>query len=244
MDVDPNEKLALTPPAPTAQSMPNLAASNHLMPPAPATQSTPEPLTLDHPTVVDTATLQAGGTIVALYGIEGLKGVMAEGLQRFLAAHGAHVTCQSLDQSQPSSDFVCLQPDGTDVAEVALVNGAARAKTDAPKVYLDQEAAAQSARRGIWGAVKHSPVPNPHRDAFVHPGPSAVGFHPGGFPAARLDAEVAAWTAVANSTTAAPFEAYLRQFPNGVFAGIAAAKIEDLNRHAGPNPRSTSSSHH
>ena len=122
-----------------------------------------EPLSLDHPTVVDTATFELGGTTVALYGVEGVKGEMAEGLQGFLTAHGNRMTCQA----QSSADFVCLQPDGTDVAEVALVNGAARAKPDAPAPYRDQEAAAQTARRGIWAnlppppaAVKHPTVPN------------------------------------------------------------------------------------
>jgi endonuclease YncB( thermonuclease family) len=122
-----------------------------------------EPLSLDHPTVVDTATFESGGTTVALYGVEGVKGEMADGLQGFLTAHGNRMTCQV----QASADFVCLQPDGTDVAEVALVNGAARAKPDAPAPYRDQEAAAQAARRGIWAnlppppaTVKHPTVPN------------------------------------------------------------------------------------
>jgi endonuclease YncB( thermonuclease family) len=122
-----------------------------------------EPVSLDHPTVVDTATFVSGATTVALYGVEGVKGEMAEGLQGFLTAHGNRVTCQA----QSSADFVCLQPDGTDVAEVALVNGAARAKPDAPAPYRDQEAAAQTARRGIWAnlppppaTVKHPTVPN------------------------------------------------------------------------------------
>jgi TPR repeat protein len=39
----------------------------------------------------------------------------------------------------------------------------------------------------------------------------------------------AAWAAVANSTTAAPFEAFLAQFPNSVFANIARAKISELS---------------
>ncbi|MGD0107573.1 MAG: hypothetical protein ABSC06_26565 [Rhodopila sp.] len=196
MDVDPNAKLALAPPVPS-------------------TQSVPEPVFLNHPTVVDTATLRAGGTTVALYGIEGEKGDMAEGLQGFLAAHGDRVTCQP--QQHPDSGFVCLQPDGTDVAEVVLINGAARTKPDAPSVYRDQESAAETARRGIWespvkGAivqqdkmkptsydaveasagrpVKHPTVPDTHPGqtspavagavamAFIHPGPSALGFHP------------------------------------------------------------------
>lgn len=118
----------------------------------------PEPVSLDHPTVVDTATFQAGETVVALYGIEGVKGEMAEGLEGFLTSHGNHMTCQA----QSSSDFVCLQSDGTDVAEVALVNGAARTKPDAPAPYRDQEAAAQSARRGIWADLPPPPATIKH----------------------------------------------------------------------------------
>jgi endonuclease YncB( thermonuclease family) len=118
-----------------------------------------EPLSLEHPTVVDTATFESGGTVVALFGIEGVKGEMADGMQGFLSAHGNRVTCQA----QSSADFVCLQPDGTDVAEVALINGAARAKPDAPGPYRDQEAAAQGARRGIWANLPPPPV------AITHP---------------------------------------------------------------------------
>jgi len=125
--------------------------------PAPATEAPPakqpEPINIDHPTVIDTADLKAGNTIVSLFGIEGLQGEAAQGLQGFLA-NESHLTCQA----QTSAGFVCLLPDGTDVAEVALVNGAARAKDDAPDPYRDQEAAAQAARRGIWANLPPPPV--------------------------------------------------------------------------------------
>ena len=113
--------------------------------------------------MVDTATFEFGGTTIALYGVEGVKGEMAEGLQGFLTAHGNRVTCQA----QSTDDFVCLQPDGTDVAEVALVNGAARAKPDAPA-----PTATRKPRHRLHGAgygptchrrqrpVKHPTVPN------------------------------------------------------------------------------------
>jgi endonuclease YncB( thermonuclease family) len=107
----------------------------------------PEPVTLMHPKVLTTARLQAGETTVTLFGIEGEAGDAAQGLQSFLAAAGDdRVTCQA----QGTAGFVCLMADGTDVAQVALVNGAAHTKPDAPQPYRDQEVAAQTARRGIW----------------------------------------------------------------------------------------------
>jgi hypothetical protein len=63
---------------------------------------------------------------------------------------------------QPNAGYVCLLPDGTDIAEVALVNGAARAKDDAPDAYRDQEAAAQAARRGIWASLPPPPATVQH----------------------------------------------------------------------------------
>ena len=118
----------------------------------------PEPVNIDHATVVDTADLKAGDRIVPLYGIDGLQGEAAQGLQGFLGSTESHLTCQA----QSGSGFVCLLPDGTDIAEVALVNGAARAKDDAPDAYRDQEAAAQAARRGIWANLPPPPATLKH----------------------------------------------------------------------------------
>jgi endonuclease YncB( thermonuclease family) len=122
-------------------------------PPAPATIAAqpavplpPGPVMLDHPKVIDTAKLQSGDTTVSLYGIEGIAGSSAEGLQGFLSSGDGHVNCQA----QASQGFVCLTADGTNVAQVALVNGAAKTTPDAPDAYREQEAAAQAARRGIW----------------------------------------------------------------------------------------------
>jgi endonuclease YncB( thermonuclease family) len=122
--------------------------------PAPAEQ----PVSLDHPTVVDTAVLKAGDTTVTLFGIDGVGGEAAQDLQGFLASTGDHLTCQA----QTSAGFVCLLADGTDVAQAALVNGAARVKDDAPEAYREQQAAAQAARRGIWASLPPPPVTIQH----------------------------------------------------------------------------------
>ncbi len=128
--------------------------------PAPTTATPPpeEPISLDHPTVIDTARLKAGDTIITLFGIDGMQGEAAENLQGFLASGDNHVTCQA----QPSADFVCLMSDGTDVAQAALINGAARVKDDAPEAYRDQQAAAQAARRGIWASLPPPPATITH----------------------------------------------------------------------------------
>ena len=140
---------AMTPAQPPDNAAPAIAAGGS--PPA-------EPVSLDHPTVVDTANLKAGDTSVTLFGIDGVQGEAAQNLQGFLASAGNHVTCQA----HTGADFVCLLADGTDVAQAALINGAARAKADAPDAYRDQEAAAQAARRGIWARLPPPPATVAH----------------------------------------------------------------------------------
>lgn len=120
---------------------------------ADATPSRPEPVTLEHAKVIDTAKLQAGDTTVSLFGIEGLGGDSAQGLQAYLGQNDKPLTCQAKD----GTAFVCLMGDGTDVALVALVNGAARTKAEAPDVYREQELDAQKNRRGLWARLPPPP---------------------------------------------------------------------------------------
>jgi hypothetical protein len=96
-------------------------------------------------TVVDTATLTVNGQKVALFGVEGETGVLADGLQDLITASGPNVTCQPHDQT-----YVCTLPNGTDVARAALYNGAARPGQDASDDYRQVSDAAKSAHKGIW----------------------------------------------------------------------------------------------
>jgi endonuclease YncB( thermonuclease family) len=176
MDVNPNAPI---PPKPAAQALPRDNVQDGIAPlnakttqdaplvpgavpvntpvePAPAVAPPPppvEPIKLDHPKVIDTAKLQSGDTTVSLYGIEGIAGTSAQGLQGFIGSGTGQVTCQA----QGGTGFVCLMPDGTNVAQVALVNGAAKTTADAPDAYREQEAAAQAARRGIWANLPPPP---------------------------------------------------------------------------------------
>nr|WP_294552633.1 hypothetical protein [uncultured Rhodopila sp.] len=113
----------------------------------------PQALTLVHPTVVTTARLTADAAGVNLFGIDGEAGDAAQGLQAYLEAAGDRVSCIP----QGNAGHVCATPDGTDIAEVALVNGAARARPEAPDAYREQEIAAQTARRGLWGNLPPPP---------------------------------------------------------------------------------------
>jgi endonuclease YncB( thermonuclease family) len=125
----------------------------------PAVADLPEPVNLEHPKVLDTAKLSGNGTIVSLFGIVGQTGEPAQKLESYLASADMHLTCPA----QTSTDYVCLLPDGTDIAAVALVNGAARTRDDAPDAYRAQEAEARANRRGLWANL---PLPP---DAIVHP---------------------------------------------------------------------------
>nr|WP_294503675.1 hypothetical protein [uncultured Rhodopila sp.] len=119
----------------------------------------PETLTLAHPSVLTTGRLRADVTSVTLSGIDGEAGDAAQALREYIAAAGDRVDCRP----QGDGRHVCLTPDGTDIAEVALANGAARARPEAPDAYREQEIAAQTARRGVWAAL---PLPP---DTVRHP---------------------------------------------------------------------------
>jgi hypothetical protein len=51
--------------------------------------------------------------------------------------------------------------------------------------------------------------------------------------------EIAYWASIKDSKTRVPFEAYLKRYPEGQFAGLAAAQLEALNkeRSSDPNPQ-------
>ena len=166
LDLDVLATPAQSPVATSEGSSANVSAGITLRPPpglfAPVVAAPPgpppEPITLDKPKVVTTASLSSGNTTVSLFGIVGLPDDAAQGLQAFIAGNGAKVTCQQ----KPNAEFVCLLVDGTDLAMVSLVNGAAQTRTDSPDDYREQEAAAQSARRGIWSNLPPPPVQVSH----------------------------------------------------------------------------------
>jgi endonuclease YncB( thermonuclease family) len=135
---------------------PTPAAPPDQTPAAPAQPAPPRIVTLDHPRVVNTAQLQSGDITVTLYGLQGLTGDLAQGLQSFLG--DAPVTCQAQD----TAGFVCKTVNGTDVALAALANGAAEVAPGAPDAYRTQENEAQAARRGVWANLPPPPLTVQH----------------------------------------------------------------------------------
>jgi uncharacterized caspase-like protein len=67
------------------------------------------------------------------------------------------------------------------------------------------------------------------------PQAAAVAPAPAQAPAGNQQAELLFWDSIKNSDNPATFEAYIKQFPNGIFAGLAQAKVDELEAaSAGP----------
>ncbi len=60
----------------------------------------------------------------------------------------------------------------------------------------------------------------------------------GGGSGSGQQAELLFWDSIKSSDNPATFEAYLKQFPNGIFAGLAQAKVDELKARAGNQPTS------
>jgi hypothetical protein len=90
--------------------------------------------------------MTVGDRTFPLAGIEGVPGPMADEMQRYIDANGNTVNCDPAGLVR----YVCVLPDGTDLARVALVNGAARLAANAPDEYSLQRDIARKEKRGIW----------------------------------------------------------------------------------------------
>ena len=106
---------------------------------------------MSHPVARTSALLIGGGQSYPLDGLPGIAGRPAQELQAYIAAHGDMLMCQP-----GGGRYLCTLPDGTDLAKVALINGAARVSDDAPGAYRQQQALAQEAHRGIWAVAAAS----------------------------------------------------------------------------------------
>ena len=91
--------------------------------------------------------------------------------------------------------------------------------------YLDGPAVEALRSAGVSApAVTAQAVPAPAQAA---PAPAQAA------PAATAEQETVFWQSIANSTNPAEFEAYLSQFPNGVFSVLARARLASLRSPAG-----------
>ena len=96
--------------------------------------------------------------------------------------------------------------------------------------YLDGAAVAALRTAGGSGPVAAvAPAPP---SAAAPQQPSSTGA-PSAAPAATAEQETVFWQSISNSTNPAELEAYLAQFPNGVFSALARARLAALQSPAG-----------
>lgn len=95
--------------------------------------------------VIDTATLQVDRQTIKLDGIEGVSGAAAQELQSFIDAQGRQVECTPVQAA-----YRCLTKQGVNVAEAALLNGAARTTRESSERLRSLERQARNSHRGIW----------------------------------------------------------------------------------------------
>ncbi len=95
--------------------------------------------------VLNSAALVVAGKVVNLYGIRGETGQLATAMQHYIEQMGNRVSCFA----RPGRSFEC-HVGKVDLAEAAVLNGAARVRPGAPSKYRVAEQQAKAARRGIW----------------------------------------------------------------------------------------------
>lgn len=96
--------------------------------------------------ITDTASLVVDGHPVVLHGIAlGTREPYVSQLRVFLLAQGNTLKCLHVEHDR----YTCEVRSG-DLASILLLNGAARAESDAPANYLEKERLAQENGRGVW----------------------------------------------------------------------------------------------
>lgn len=96
--------------------------------------------------VLDSGTLSLQGEIIRLQGVVPASQRYAKELREYLSQRP--IACQVVAERR----WRC-EVDGSDIAHVVLYNGAGTTTPDAPAHYQEAQAAARSARRGLWGSV-------------------------------------------------------------------------------------------
>lgn len=121
-----------------------------LPPPAPPVVKTPDPVKVvtGKAKTNMTSTLRVNDEIIILSGLSGYTGFYAKDLQTFIDSQGGDVTCTSLPGN--GQVFDCKTKQGVDVGDAALLNGAAKATSDATDKQRQLAEQAKEARRGVW----------------------------------------------------------------------------------------------
>lgn len=157
----------------------------------------------------------------------------ARGLARVDAPRGSFVGYStapgdvSVDGSTENSPYTlalvdALKTPGTSIEEAhRAVRAKVLAATNQRQTPWDS-----SSLTGPVILAKAAETEAPAPAAVVAPAPTPVPAAPstGG----NQQAELLFWDSIKNSDNPATFDAYLKQFPNGVFAGLAQAKLDEL----------------
>lgn len=96
--------------------------------------------------VLTTDTLMIGKTAIRLTGIQGSDSLgLSAGMELFIS--GKTLRCAA---DGGRGRYRCLLPDGGDLAETVLKNGAGRCDEHCPPAYRQAERRAKEQRLGIW----------------------------------------------------------------------------------------------
>jgi endonuclease YncB( thermonuclease family) len=117
-------------------------------PPPPPSGNEPAPTTITGSGQLEPTGIAVSGQAIRLQGIDSLP-LPSTPIGRRLAAYFKSAGTLTCDP-RPTNTYRCLTAANKDIAEVALINGAARASTDAPSSYQDLENTAKQQRKGIW----------------------------------------------------------------------------------------------
>ena len=157
------------------------------------------------------------GCVVRVWGCNGP--VVEEGLGLDRAAR------RQIQQGLRSAGFDSGGADGLFGPRTrAAIRGWQSSRGARPTGYLDGPASAALRTAGASGPA-----------AQAAPSPSAPAAQPSA-PAASAAQENLFWQSIVNSTNPAEFEAYLAQFPNGVFSALAQARLAALGAPANGSP--------
>jgi endonuclease YncB( thermonuclease family) len=116
------------------------------------------------PRIVDGDTLVIDGTRIRLHGIDapeskqtcqhdGIDWLCGQEASKALRDYvgGTDLRCERLDTDRYGRMVAkCFMPDGTDIGEWMVSNGWALAYRRYSKEYVDEDASAQDAKRGLW----------------------------------------------------------------------------------------------
>lgn len=111
--------------------------------PAPPQPAQPQQIRGQITTIVDTATLELGGTRIVLAGVA--QGTEAPAQFVTFAGKSGPYACQ-----KTTAAWRCTTRDGDDLAEIVVASGWARAARDASSTIRDSEQFARSQKFGIW----------------------------------------------------------------------------------------------